>query len=625
MATLSDDVLERLRRKYNDDMSTLNTERQNEEGNVELSLQERLSQIPGQVDQQDYYTETLDMLPSGAALRVLAERKQNAATAQETQARRDAIQQLRSSRQLAAQGMSNLRQQLARDESFYGKPWEAVANEAPQLDGLRKDIIVDPNTMSFRQTKRANLDEDGVRDQEIADYYGVSPEIVAAKRRDTYIAAGKAAKAQEDAVWKQTRRAHTLNQMDAWYKDRSKKEQEDLLKAEDEQRGKQVKELNLRTARAKQMDPVTRAQILSSTDPTSFDEETRKVATLSQTLEDLAKDDTSFDKLEKYTEHIHNTLINAQIRNNTNLMRPPLEGVDFGATRTQATQLAHDQWPQRQTMRNEYEKERAKALGAVSTIDAALGTSATVIPTPSVPRGVAQGGIAQGGVRQDVMSQGGVRQGQKLNDLTSEQPTQDEPSVQRESLIPEGTVWEQIVKPQATRTVTRQGRGAAPVTKKESVRRPSTFEQALEGLGMWFTDKKPSGGRGGTVSTLPITSKEGPVMPTALEERRAVMAVRPRKEEAELWAKGGSPAKRAVSALSELFSAYKAKAEANDRKARADHWAGVDTYGRIAKALEGTPLGAYLKLKEDKPLTRDQLDLIDKIARKLESRRASQE
>ena len=362
---MTDEVFNRILQRYRLEADALSQDSNYREQDIVSGLQDTLYNNEQEAAATDYSagSEFIDSLPSGARLRAKADIQKSITGQRDVQARRNAILQLRESRRLAQQGMSDIRNKMVQAERFMFTDLDEAEAVAPQLDGLRSDIVVDPATMSFKQVKKP-VDEDRVRDEEIADYFGVPKELVAAKRSERAAAIVKAREAKDDQLWEAVSRAHQLEQWQAEKVAGDKKAATEIEKAQYDQVHKVIKEDNM----ARQMSPATRDEILAQ-DPSTVDPVMLRVAKKSDEISKSMDDDQQFENKVKFRDYLYRQIYNNRVRDNLNQGLPATDGIDSLTILTEATTRADNEWPARQKMRKDREAEKAKALGAASEVD----------------------------------------------------------------------------------------------------------------------------------------------------------------------------------------------------------------------------------------------------------------
>ena len=336
----------------------------NKEDEAVVGLQQRLAQnnmndATGAYD----FSQDPDManLPLEVRLGLQKKLSTNAKGYDDAQARYDTATQLRAARQQFAQNETNRREELTKAYTFQSKSWDDLNVAAPQLEGLRSDIVVDPNTGGYKQQKKPlslkQLEE--VRDEEIASHYGVDVGLVKAKRMDTDEEAARKEFQDLDRAWSIHQRNKAL----------TREPDEDALHAHQmeqmrlQQKTQSMAENSRKWNYASDMPELVANRILKDPNADAYD---REVAQLSLDIRD-----TKTAQLDVKTEgDLKQKLIKKAFDDWGRLYQGDYSGFDEKQAETMAEVRAHKEFPILQRYRKEMQDQKAKLAGGGADADA---------------------------------------------------------------------------------------------------------------------------------------------------------------------------------------------------------------------------------------------------------------
>lgn len=341
------DLQERAKARESDVVSTLN----------ERLTNNTLTEAQGGYDLNDA---RLDNFPLAQALAAKKDFAQRAKAQDDATARAEAIRVTQGLSQEAQQEQADKRAQLGNLLRFKQRPLAELEQEAPQLENLRSDIVVDPATGGYKQQKKVLgiNDERTIRDQEIADYYGVDVGLARGKRLDQEGAIAKASLNNNKELWRQVRIEHSLER---FARQRTNDAQEDA-KEKEQALHKNVTDAVTRDNRARGMSEVTRNRILN--DPES-DPYSQEVAKLSQEIANNVLENRDFKDQLSYRDAI----MKEKKKEHGFLTGGDYSEFDFAKALTQSTVQAEKEWPIRQQMKKEREALKQRGVGAGADVD----------------------------------------------------------------------------------------------------------------------------------------------------------------------------------------------------------------------------------------------------------------
>lgn len=304
-------------------------------------------------------------LPSGARLQIIKAAEDAGVASEESNIRQRAFNYNEALSREKFNADTARRSALQRVANFNARDFAQLDDEAPEMEGLRSDFVLDPKTMQYTQRRRTGLNELDVRDQELSAYYDVPIEIVKERRAQYATAQKQAFDAAGDEEWQNYTRARQ-KEID------KRQDAEYALKQESLGAQRLIDQARL----AAGMDEVQWRDVINN--PDAYDDTTVGAARLAGLGFELKDQRAAFKRLADLRNSIMVRIQESAAQD------PAFKGDAYSPENTdkfytQSEALARNLWAKWETNRLEEDSAILESLGVNRALDEVLGSA------PSIP------------------------------------------------------------------------------------------------------------------------------------------------------------------------------------------------------------------------------------------------
>lgn len=348
---------------------------QREQESIDYDARSQLNQLlsrsnrgdfaaPNYINKEDQY------LPSGTRISLANTFQETAAKGEETRIRQQALDRTEQTRAAKFNADTARRSALHRVTTFNMRPFDEIDDEAPELEGLRSDIQFDPKTLSYKQVAKDNYNELEVRNQEVADYYGVPVEIVAERRAQNAAARAKAFDAAGDAKWQEytrNRQMETDKREDAKFaREAENLETDDVIKMSN-----QIQEIS--------KNPVLLDEINGN--PKAYSPRTREAAQKALVIKELEEQGGAYKEFENMRDDAFKRIQESEAKDPMNYGKNMYSPENSARQYKMAEALTRPVWLRQQKDRKGATGAIMDQLGLTARLDEALNGAPDIRPT----------------------------------------------------------------------------------------------------------------------------------------------------------------------------------------------------------------------------------------------------